>query len=92
MIAQAIVQLAHHLNAKIVAEGVESPKQLESLRKWGCDAAQGYLFSPPLTSGSLEMLTVAIQSQSEGIRMLRERCTPSSDHFRPNSDLRSPST
>ena len=49
VIAEAIVGLAHHLSAKIVAEGVESIDQLRCLQKWGCDAAQGYLFSPPLT-------------------------------------------
>ncbi len=70
VIAEAIVQLAHHLGAKIVAEGVESLAQLQALRKWGCDAAQGYLFSPPLTSCSLETL-LRDPIQSEGIRMLR---------------------
>ena len=76
VIAQAIVQLAHHLNAKIIAEGVESQKQLESLRKWGCDAAQGYLFSPPLALDDLRKL-LCDQSQSEGIRMLRSGALPS---------------
>jgi len=70
------VQLAHHLNAKIVAEGVESATQLESLRKWGCDAAQGYLFSPPLTCEALGRL-LRDPLQSEGIRMLRSDTCPS---------------
>ncbi|MDF1840947.1 MAG: EAL domain-containing protein [Rubripirellula sp.] len=70
VIARAIVQLAHHLNAKIVAEGVESANQLESLRMWGCDAAQGFLFSPPLTKKSLGRL-LQDPLQSEGVRMLR---------------------
>lgn len=76
VIAQAIVQLAHHLNARIIAEGVESKNQLESLRKWGCDAAQGYLFSPPLTLNELGEL-LCDQQQSEGIRMLRHDVFPS---------------
>lgn len=76
VIAQAIVQLAHHLNAKIIAEGVESQNQLESLRKWGCDAAQGYLFSPPLTLEQLGEL-LRNQTRSEGIRMLRSGAIPS---------------
>jgi EAL domain-containing protein (putative c-di-GMP-specific phosphodiesterase class I) len=75
VIAQAIMQLAHRLGAKIVAEGVESPTQLESLRKWGCDAAQGYLFSPPLTSESLETL-LRDPMQSAGIRMLCGNAQP----------------
>lgn len=68
-IAQAIVQLAHHLGAKIVAEGVESRDQLQSLRRWGCDAAQGYLFSPPVTVAALLDL-LRDPMQNEGIRLL----------------------
>jgi EAL domain-containing protein (putative c-di-GMP-specific phosphodiesterase class I) len=75
VIAQAIVQLAHHLNARIIAEGVESANQLESLRMWGCDAAQGFLFSPPLTSESLGIL-LRDPMKSDGIRMLRSGANP----------------
>lgn len=74
VIARAIVQLAHHLNAKIVAEGVESTSQLQWLRTWGCDAAQGFLFSPPLDSDSLREL-IRDPLQCEGIRMLRSQRT-----------------
>ncbi|MCG8649370.1 MAG: EAL domain-containing protein, partial [Pirellulales bacterium] len=76
VIAQAIVQLAHHLNARIIAEGVESPNQLESLRKWGCDAVQGYLFSPSLDLEGLRAL-LCEPSMSEGVRMLRSAARPS---------------
>ncbi len=76
VIAQAIVQLAHHLNAKIIAEGVESQCQLESLRKWGCDAAQGYLFSAPLELSELDAL-LRKQTNSKGIQMLRSGAIPS---------------
>lgn len=76
VIAQAIVQLAHHLNAKIVAEGVESATQLESLRMWGCDAAQGFLFSAPLAKPELGAL-LDDPLQSEGVRMLRRAARPS---------------
>ncbi|MEL7335179.1 MAG: EAL domain-containing protein, partial [Planctomycetota bacterium] len=47
-IAQAVIQLAHRLNANVVAEGVERREQAELLRHWGCDKAQGFLFAPPL--------------------------------------------
>jgi EAL domain-containing protein (putative c-di-GMP-specific phosphodiesterase class I) len=74
-IAQAIVQLAHHLNARIVAEGVESTTQLELLRKWGCDAAQGFLFSPPLDAQKLRDL-IRDPMRSEGFRIVRSTPTP----------------
>jgi EAL domain-containing protein (putative c-di-GMP-specific phosphodiesterase class I) len=76
VIAQAIVQLAHHLKAGIIAEGVDSVHQLECLRKWGCNAAQGSLFSPPLDAVSLcELMQDPLRSN--GIRMLRNTPAPS---------------
>ena len=47
-IAAAIVAMAHSLNLRVVAEGVEKESQLDVLRKLECDEMQGYLFSPPL--------------------------------------------
>jgi len=70
VITQAIVQLAHHLSAKIVAEGVESEQQLQALRAWGCDLAQGYLFSPPLELDELRAF-LAEPEASTGVRVLR---------------------
>lgn len=48
-IVRAIIGLGHNLNLKIVAEGVETPEQLEFLRAAGCDLVQGYLLSRALT-------------------------------------------
>lgn len=47
-IVAAVVNLAHALGLEVVAEGVETPRQLEALRELGCDFAQGYLFSRPV--------------------------------------------
>ncbi|HEY1892581.1 MAG TPA: EAL domain-containing protein [Steroidobacteraceae bacterium] len=47
-IVQAIISLAHSLKLKVVAEGVETPGQLQFLRSLGCDQYQGFYFSPPL--------------------------------------------
>ncbi len=69
VITQAMIQLAHHLGARIVAEGVEDEEQLRVLREWGCDLAQGYLFSPPLTLDELREL-IEHPDRSEGLRQL----------------------
>ena len=47
-IVRAIVNLAHSLKLSVVAEGVETAGQLAYLRELGCEAAQGFFFSPPL--------------------------------------------
>ncbi|HEU4781583.1 MAG TPA: EAL domain-containing protein [Steroidobacteraceae bacterium] len=47
-IVQAIISLAHSLRLKVVAEGVETLEQLDSLKSMGCDQYQGFHFSPPL--------------------------------------------
>jgi EAL domain-containing protein (putative c-di-GMP-specific phosphodiesterase class I)/GGDEF domain-containing protein len=46
----AIVGMAHGLGIRVVAEGVETEDALNTLRELGCDEAQGYLMSPPLTA------------------------------------------
>jgi EAL domain-containing protein (putative c-di-GMP-specific phosphodiesterase class I) len=43
-----VVQLARALEMRVVAEYVETPEQQELLAKLGCDAFQGYLYSPAL--------------------------------------------
>ena len=47
-IAESIIQLAHSLNIKVVAEGVEQEDQLSLLKEKNCDIIQGYIFSAPL--------------------------------------------
>ncbi len=49
-IVQAIVTLAHSLNMKVIAEGVETAVHVEQLRNLGCEYGQGYYFSRPLTA------------------------------------------
>jgi len=43
------VELAHLLDLKVVAEGVENKEQFEFLRNIDCDMIQGYYFSKPAT-------------------------------------------
>lgn len=52
-ISRAIIGLARSLELETVAEGIETPHQLEFLRKEGCSFGQGYLISHPVSAESL---------------------------------------
>jgi EAL domain-containing protein (putative c-di-GMP-specific phosphodiesterase class I) len=52
-LVRATVQLAHSLGARCVAEGVETQEQYEALRTLGCDSAQGYFLSRPITANAI---------------------------------------
>jgi EAL domain-containing protein (putative c-di-GMP-specific phosphodiesterase class I) len=47
-IAATIIAMARNLKLHVLAEGVETEEQLAFLQLHGCDAFQGYLFSPPV--------------------------------------------
>ncbi len=49
----AIIDMAHRLNLKVIAECVETAEQVEFLRKHGCDEVQGYFIARPLPAGEL---------------------------------------
>ena len=53
-ITDAIISMAQPLGLDVVAEGVENPQQMEYLRERGCDIAQGYFFTQPLTAEQYE--------------------------------------
>ncbi len=50
-IVKSIVDLAHNLNMKVVAEGVEEEEHLEMLKNFKADYSQGYLHSKPMPNG-----------------------------------------
>ncbi|WP_050408335.1 EAL domain-containing protein [Massilia sp. NR 4-1] len=58
-IARAIISLAHQLQLRVIAEGVETAQQCEFLRANGCDELQGYLLSPPLAADGIAALLQA---------------------------------
>ncbi|MNW10764.1 Phytochrome-like protein cph2 [compost metagenome] len=55
-IVKTIISLAHSLDLKVIAEGVESMAQLDLLNTYGCDEVQGFYFSKPVPADELACL------------------------------------
>ena len=53
MIVSAMVNLAHSLGKRVIAEGVETERQLQFLRQLGCDEVQGYILARPMSEALL---------------------------------------
>ncbi len=53
-LVELIVDIARYLKVPVIAEGVETEKQLNLLRNAGCDLVQGYYFSRPLPAAEFE--------------------------------------
>ena len=66
----AMISMAKRLNMHTLAEGVETPEQLEFLREIGCNRAQGFLFSQPLP---LEQAMQKMKNQGREIESRRWR-------------------
>lgn len=59
-ISESVIYLAHKLNLKVVAEGIETTVQHDILKAFGCDSAQGYLYSRPLPPDQFEKLYLSL--------------------------------
>lgn len=53
VVAQAVLAMSHKLGMTTVAEGVTDARTAELLREFGCDYAQGYFYSPPVTPDAM---------------------------------------
>ncbi|VAW95156.1 diguanylate cyclase/phosphodiesterase (GGDEF & EAL domains) with PAS/PAC sensor(s) [hydrothermal vent metagenome] len=62
LIVHSIIDLAHNLELKVIAEGVEDTKSRNLLKDFNCDYCQGYLFSTPLDEEQLLSLIDVINS------------------------------
>ena len=59
VITKAIIEMAHQLDLKVIAEGVETQAELDFLVEHQCDELQGYLFARPLPAQEFEKLLLS---------------------------------
>lgn len=64
VIAATVISLGHSLRLSVIAGGVETEAQLQTLRELGCDMMQGYLFSRPMQPAAMTTL-LARQAQTD---------------------------
>ena len=67
-ITKAMIQLAHTLEMKVVAEGVDDAEQVSILKEQNCDYIQGYSFSKPIHPNEFEKF------------LQNGKCVPENDH------------
>ncbi len=67
-VVNAVVQLAHALSLKVVAEGVETEQQRDILVELGCDELQGYLFAKPMPARLLLMWAMSDRADPKSFR------------------------
>jgi diguanylate cyclase (GGDEF)-like protein len=67
-IVRLIISLAHNIGLKVVAEGTEREDQIAELKRLGCEMAQGFLYSPPVTpDAAMELLK---RSHENSLKMI----------------------
>ncbi len=67
-IVRSTIELGHNLGLTVVAEGVETDHELAELRRFGCDEAQGFLFSRPMPAAAFERWLGGVRDKPSGLR------------------------
>jgi diguanylate cyclase (GGDEF)-like protein len=63
LIIKNVIELAHILDMKVVAEGVEQENQMKTLKEYGCDIIQGYYYSKPLSNKDFKEYIIKIEGK-----------------------------
>ncbi|MBQ3281116.1 MAG: EAL domain-containing protein [Eubacterium sp.] len=82
---QIIIEIARHISAPVIAEGVETEEQLGALKELGCDIIQGYFFSPPVPAEKFE----AFLTGKKTVRKLEETEGSAEEDERETSGFKS---
>ena len=86
LVIQAIIELAHSLDMKVIAEGIEDYATLQFLQKQGCDKAQGFFIGRPVPADQvnqwLQQRKLALEHQRlKALESLKIMDTPAEQRF-----------
>jgi diguanylate cyclase (GGDEF)-like protein/PAS domain S-box-containing protein len=82
LLTRTVVQVGRELGLRVIAEGIEQPRQLSALREMGCDYGQGFLVARPMAAPGVEALM-----RTAGIGTSREAPDEPTEH-EPNEPAR----
>lgn len=82
-IVSSVIELAHSLGKRVVAEGVEAEAQWEALRELGCDEVQGYFFSRPVVAATVDELLARGSPFQRKLRLIHHSDQPRFASSRP---------
>ena len=85
-IVQAVIKLAQALDMQAIAEGIETVEQQTQLQAWECGYGQGYLFSKPVESDTVEALLAQQLNQEGNFFDLSEEADSPSTPIQPESE------
>jgi FOG: EAL domain len=71
LLTKTVVQVGRDLGLRVIAEGIEQPRQLIALREMGCGYGQGFLVARPMSASGVEAL---IRTSGEGARSGVSEC------------------
>lgn len=66
-IIEGLVQIARKVGLNLIAEGVETPKQLDALNRFGCELQQGFYYSPTLPEEVMIQILDTSKEESQAI-------------------------
>jgi len=74
LLTRTVVQVGRELGLRVIAEGIEQPRQLVALREMGCDYGQGFLVARPMAASGVEALITHAEGEetSGASRNLRQ--------------------
>ena len=69
LLTRTVVQVGRELGLRVIAEGIEQPRQLAALREMGCGYGQGFLMGRPMAASGVEALITDAEAEKRTARL-----------------------